>query len=85
MIIINFIDIVGLILLGLMVTPFVLLLLWQGIKSVFTAIRLKMQGFSRCGRSCQYMLQCVDYDNGFCTRSNGNECKFHPKYKKKSK
>lgn len=85
MFIITFRDIVFLILLGLMVTPFVLLLLWQGIISVFTAIRMKMQGFSRCGRSRQYMLQCEDYDTGFCTRSNGKECEFHPKYEEPSK
>lgn len=85
MIIITFTDIVFLILLGLMVTPFVLLLLWRGIQNVFTAIRLKKQGFSRVDRSCQYMLHCGAYDTGFCTRTNGNKCQFHPKYKEQSK
>jgi hypothetical protein len=85
MIIINLMDIVFLILLGLMVTPFVLLLLWQGIKDVFTAIRMKKQGFSRVDSDCKYMLHCEAYDTGFCTLSNGNECKFHPKYEEQGK
>lgn len=85
MIIITFRDIVGLILLGLIVTPFVLLLLWLGIKDVFAVIRLKKRGFSRVDRSCEYMLHCGAYDTGFCTRINGNECKFHPKYKEQTK
>ena len=81
MIVITLKDIIGLSLIGIMVLPFILVLLWIGIKSIFTAIRLKNQGFSRVDRDCQYILHCRYYDTGFCTRQNGESCQFHPKYK----
>lgn len=85
MIVITLRDIIGLSLIGIMVLPFILVLLWIGIKRIFTAIRLKNQGFSRVDRNCRDILHCSAYDTGFCTRKNGNMCQFHPKYKKPQK